>query len=487
MFHIGTRRECFFDDFLIDKERSTTSTLLHKPQIKDVTMVCDEPWEGDGCDFFNFFYDDGIYRMYYLGWEVPKKESDTLSIRVCYAESKDGLTYEKPRLGICDFCGSKENNIILDQATMEFDNFYVFKDENPACKKGEKYKAIALDISKKALVAFYSDDGIHFEKGDIITEKGAFDSLNVAFWDKDAALYRCYIRGFHEPGDLKHAHPDDERPLYVDGVIRNEKIRDIRYMESKDFKNWTRPMHLDFGDKPDVPLYTNVVSKYPRAPHVLVGFPTRYIERKEWTPCFDALCGAQARMSRFQRNKRMGLTVTDCVFMTSRDGVHFARYDESFIRPGAEHETNWVYGSGYPTVGFVETPSHVNPDCDKELSMFCFEGHMSGTPTKVRRYALRLDGFRSVHAGETEETLVTKPFVFEGSRLFANISTSAWGYMHFELQATDGRSISSFEMFGDSVDKPICFHEDISSLAGAEVVLRVRMRDADLYSIKFEG
>lgn len=484
MITIGTRRECFFDDFLIDRDKTSAGRLLHKPQIRELTMTFDSPWEGDGCDFFHFFYDEGIYRMYYLGWSYAKLRSGEGAIKVCYAESKDGVTYSRPALGICEFEGSKENNIILDEKTLRFDNFYVFKDENPDCPENRKYKAVALDLSQNALIAFYSADAIHFEKGEVITRKGAFDTLNVAFWDQAAGIYRCYIRGFHVPGDLEYEDPEDESPLSLEGPERNKRVRDIRYLESKDFVTWTRPVHLDFGEKPDIPLYTNVISRYPRAPHILVGFPTRYVERQEWTGSFEVLCGAQARKERMQSGKRMGLAITDCIFMTSRDGVRFTRYDEAFIRPGAEHETNWVYGSGYPTVGFVETPSHVRPDCDHELSMFCFENHLSGKPTQLRRYTLRLDGFCSMHAGEAEEVLVTRPFVFEGKRLFANLSTSAWGYLYFELSCGE-RTVRSCEMFGDSTQKLICFEEDIAAFAGRETVLTVHMRDADLYSIQF--
>ena len=116
--------------------------------------------------------------------------------------------------------------------------------------------------------------------------------------------------------------------------------------------------------------------------------------------------------------------------------------------------------------------------------MFCFENHLSGKPTQLRRYTLRLDGFCSMHAGEAEEVLVTKPFVFEGRQLYANLSTSAWGYLYFELSCGE-RTVRSCEMFGDSTQKLICFEEDIAAFAGRETVLTVHMRDADLYSIQF--
>lgn len=492
MIDIGSRRECFFDSFLIDTEKTSAKHLLHHPEIRDIVFTHDAPWEGDGCDFHNLFYDEeyGKYRLYYLAWHTnvvePKIPAELKYIRICYAESEDGINWIKPNLRICEFNGSFDNNIILDKKVCaEFDNFYVFKDSNPACPGEERYKGIAL--YKKALWAFFSEDGIHFAPGRMITNKGAFDSLNTIHWNESAGVYRGYMRGFHLPGDLNGNDPMDDRPLELPDAERNERVRDVRYIESKDFKTWSHPKLIDFGDKEDIPLYTNCVSQYPRAPHTVVGFPTRYIERKAWSASFDELCGKELRLERMKTAQRFGLAVTDCIFMCSRDGVHFTRYDEAFIRPGAEHETNWVYGSCYPAVGFILTENPTSPGMDKELSMFCFENHWSGRASVIRRYAIRQDGFVSLHAGEKEETVVTKPFIFDGNRLFANMETSARGYIYFDIKASDGTELHSCEMFGDSIDKLVGFGEGLSAFSGKEVVMTIRMLDADIYSIKFEN
>lgn len=492
MINIGTRRECFFDDFLIDTEKTTAKHLLHHPVIREVVLYHDAPWEGDGCDFHNFFYDEeiGKYRLYYLAWHTnvvePKIPEELKYIKICYAESDDGLSWVKPSLGICEFNGSFDNNIILDKKVCEaFDNFFVFKDKNPACPKEEKYKGIAL--YKKALWAFFSSDGLHFAPGRMITDKGAFDSLNSMYYDEEEGIYRGFMRGFHLAGDLEGNDPMDEKPLLLPDTERNERVRDVRYIESKDFITWSRPKLLNFGDKEDIPLYTNCVSHYPRAPHIQVGFPTRYIERREWTPAFDVLCGKEMRLERMKTAERFGLAITDCVFMCSRDGRNFTRYDEAFMRPGPEYEMNWVYGSCYPTIGFLFTENQTNPGMSKELAMYCFENHWSGRAAEWRRYTLRQDGFVSMHADAKEEIVVTKPFTFEGSKLFANMETSARGYIYFEIKASDGTEIKSCEMFGDDIDKPIGFYEDLSAFSGKEVVMTIRMFDADIYAIKFEN
>ena len=199
------------------------------------------------------------------------------------------------------------------------------------------------------------------------------------------------------------------------------------------------------------------------------------------------MCGKEERLEVMKSSKRAGMAITDCIFMCSRDGYNFTRYDTAFITPGTEHPTNWVYGDCYPTHGFALTPSHISPEADYELSFFCKDNHRSKKPGVLVRYTIRQDGFCSMNASETEETIVTKPFVFSGKNLFANIATSAAGYMYFELcDVNSGKTIKSCEMFGNKVDKKISFDEDISVLSGKEVILKIKMLDADIYSFKFE-
>lgn len=479
MISIATNRESFFDDYLIDKTKTTADAVLHKPHMEEVVGIFDDRWETNGIAYLNFFYDEELskYRMYYLGREkveFTKENTHGEVIRVCYAESDDGVKWVKPNLGICEFNGSKNNNIILDLNTAPyFDNFFVFKDNNPHCKAEEKYKAISE--YEHQLYSYISADGINFSRHMLITKEGSFDSLNIAFWDENAACYRCYFRSFHLPGDLEGKDEFDKKPLEVPPEERNTRYRDIRYIESKDFKNWSPQKLLRFeGD--EVPLYTNCIQKYFRAPHILIGFPTRYIERPDWSGAFDNLCGREERLERMKQHKRYGLAITDCVFICSRDGENFMKYDEAFMRPGTERGGNWSYGDCYPAVGFV-----VNGD---KMSMFCPEGGF-GCRNQIVRYSLRVDGFRSFHAGAIEKEVVTKPFIFSGSNLYANISTSAAGYIYFEIKDSDGKIAESCEMFGDSIDKKICFNKSLSDFSGKEVVLTMKMRDADIYSIKF--
>lgn len=505
MIDISNRKECFFDDFLIDREKTTAPSVINNPRPEQIVMEFNMDWETN-TSYIHFFYDEGIYRMYYIAWNRDKYieahekkiESDHKKIRCCYMESRDGINWERPNLGLYQWMGDKNNNIIFMADWL--DNFYVFKDENPNCPKDKKYKATAR--TEDGLIYYVSGDGIHFEFGGDITNKGAFDTMNVIFWDKQINKYRGYIRSFHNipiegGGDyldyVRQRSSDNLRVIpgfdtddeHAQGAgVLNLGTRDIRYIESDDFVNWSEPKLLDFGSKSDIPLYTNCVSPYPGAEHIYVGFPTRYTERNSWSKSFDVLCGKEQRLYKMEHHaKRMGLAITDCLFMASRDGLNFKRYDKAYFRNGPETEFNWIYGDCYPAKGFAVTKSKFE-GADDELCMFCPE--YTKKCDVLRRYAQRMDGFVSLHADEEEKVVVTKPFVFEGNSLYANMATSSAGYMYFELKADDGTTIKSCEMFGDSTGKKIGFDDDLSKLSGKEVVLTVTICDGDLYSVKFD-
>ena len=145
MIDISNRRECFFDDYLIDTDKTTAEFRLHEPTRKEVVMELTESWEGSASVYFHTFYDEGKWRMYYLGGEYY----DERGSRVCYAESTDGINWVKPKLNICEWEGSTENNVLLDGRYVCIDNCFVFRDDNPACPPEKKYKAMMYQLKTK--------------------------------------------------------------------------------------------------------------------------------------------------------------------------------------------------------------------------------------------------------------------------------------------------------------------------------------------------
>ena len=484
---IGNSREVFWDSFLIDPEHTTALWRMHSPQRREPVICFDRPWEGSHCYFINMFRDGDRLRMYYHA----SGEGAPAGVRICLAESHDGLRWEKPSLGICAFQGSRENNIVLDASMIPelpgaiSDNLFVFRDSNPDCPEEERYKGVCGIVCQKRryLRCFVSPDGVHFRYGWELYERPMFfDSLNTAHYDPVRKKYFCYFRGWHR-SELTPAGA---------GTAGQSKdlIRDIRVMESEDFRHWSEPEPLAFGeDSRDFHLYTNGVEPYYRARHILVGFPARYTDRYAWSANYDRLCGREERLERMKGCPRFGLTVTDCLFMCSRDGRSWFRPDEAFLRPGPENDWSWRYGDCFLNAGMFETPS-AYPGEAPELSFL--------SPTKrwtqeasgnlLVRYGLRVDGFASRWAGYAPRVLTTKPIVFSGSRLSVNFETSAAGSMLVELTDGNGKPLDGFrscELFGNSIDRTVDFEGDLRTLAGKPVRLRIILSDADVYSFRF--
>ena len=130
-----------------------------------------------------------------------------------------------------------------------------------------------------------------------------------------------------------------------------------------------------------------------------------------------------------------------------------------------------------------------------ELSFYVKENTRIEEPGQLRRYTLRLDGFASLGAPLKGGTALTKPLVFEGDRLEINFSTSAGGSMRVEVQDTQGKPIPGFMLddchlqYGDQLDRIVSWKSgtDVSKLEGKPVRLRFELKDADLYSFRFDA
>lgn len=437
---IGSRRELFIEDGLVGSLEGA-ERILHKPVAQDVAIVCDKPWEGNTSAYFTIFRDDDRFRMYYRGshWDVEKKREAHREV-ACYAESRDGLTFTKPELGLCDFDGSKRNNIVWDGPGTH--NFTPFKDTNPACQPEARYKALAVGRAKpggkNGLLAFQSPDGVRWS---LMTDEpvitiGAFDSQNLAFWDAERRLYVDYHRVFH------------------DG------IRDIVTCTSSDFLTWTKPEPLHYGGAPQEHLYTNAIQPYFRAPHVLIGFPTRFQPKTQQV---------------------------EPILMASRDGRHFQRWNEALIPITAPKDRDGNR-SNYMTWGLVQLAGD-----ERHLSVYAKEAYYAGPGSRLRRFTFRVDGFVSVHAGNPGGQFTTRPVTFTGDSLSINAATTEGGKLTVELLDETGKPYPGFAaadcqaFAGDSLDHRVQWKSaaKLGTLAGQPVRIRFQLLNADLYSLRF--
>ena len=380
---IGNKREFFWSDYLIDNSRTTAKLTVNRPIKLEPPTNFDAPWDGNSISYPQILEVDGGYRMYYItGFHAADTFTGLAGTALCVLESNDGIKWTRPDLGVFEWNGSKNNNIIMMESEENvLDNFFVLYDENPQCIPEEKYKALTLyenpevsSLGARELWCWTSPDGLHFKRGWKMTDGnapngGIFDSMNTAYWDKEKNKYIAYVRGIHD----------------APGRGTANGLRDIRYMESEDFRVWSNPVILDFGESDDYELYTNNISQYYRAPHVLTGFPTRYTERHWWTRNNDFLGGEEnvaLRKKAAEKLERLGFVITDGLFMSSHDGLKWHRFDEAMFVPDAENAYNWLYGDGYPAYGMIETPRPY-PHHTNEISMYVIEGHQSPPLSKT--------------------------------------------------------------------------------------------------------
>jgi hypothetical protein len=447
--NVGSRLELFTDDALVDRLKGGAAFKLHHPvlapKVEDAQPV--NPWG-------NVFKTDGRYQMIVrglkdptVGWKTDGAEAHFLNHILLYYESKDGIHWQAPRLGLYDLPAFPEGNVIMADNFGVEQTFAAFLDNRPGVPAAERYKGLGgksypdallaeltAKYGPKGLRAFASPDGIHWspmQKAPVIPgEWGKFDSQNIVFWSEVEQLYLCYFRSF-------------ENKLA-------KGLRSVKRTTSKDFREWTKPVDVQIN-LPGEELYTSNVEPYFRTPHLYLAFPTRYMGKRS--------------------------SSTDIVFATSRDGLHFDRpVRDAFIPPGLDPAA-WGNRANYAAY-------HILPTSPNEISIYATAG---------RRYTLRTDGFVSIHAPLDGGELITQPLVFDGKKLLLNFATSAAGQIRVELQDANGNAIPGFTLgeskllIGDAIERAAAWKDgnDLGTLAGKLVRLRFEMSDADLFSICF--
>ncbi|MCB1120598.1 MAG: exo-alpha-sialidase [Verrucomicrobiae bacterium] len=451
---IGTRRELFVDHFLL-QSLNNTRLQLHHPKREGVAFPFDKPWEGPWSAYPTVIKDGGLYRMYYRG--LPNVGDDVRAY-TCYAESRDGISWTKPDMGLYEVMGTRNNNVVLAEEDMWSHNFSPFLDTRPGVPAKERYKAIASE-KKNGLVAFVSADGIHWKrKGDgYFFTDGMFDSHNVAFWSDHEQHYLCYFRTWTGDG--------------------YSGFRTIARTTSKDFIHWSPREDMTYGGTPQEHLYTNGTHPYMRAPHIYLALAKRFFPDKA------ALSKSVAQT--LVSNPDYGKASSDSILMTSRGGNHYDRtFMEAFIRPG-ETLQDWVARDNTPALGVVE---------GNERELFLYRmSHYGQESAHLTRYSIRKDGFASLSAPYSGGEATTKPFTFDGRKLTLNYASSAAGEIRVEIQDEAGQPVPGFSLqdcipvFGDELDRTIRWAKgaDVSAFAGKPIRLRFSLRDADLFSMKF--
>lgn len=438
---LGSRWELFVDEHLV-AEKSGVALKLHEPVKREIVLTTDQPWEGKTCAYFSVIQDGGKVLMYYRGSSGGSDHS--IDQVTCVAESTDGIHFTRSKLGLIEAGGTKDNNVIW--RGVESHNFSPFLDANPETKPEERYKALGgvkqpgknwhQGETPGGLYAFASADGVHWKKmkDEPVITKGAFDSQNLAFFDTTRERYVCFSRIF------------------------SNKVRAVQSSTSTDFLAWSDGIpHRYAKDVPMEHFYTSATAPCPTAPHVFLSFPKRFVTTRKKVP----------------EHETPG--VSDAVFMSSRDGVNWDRpFLEAWVRPGPDLK-NWTDRNNMTANGIVVTG-------EGEWSLYISE-HYRHEDHRIRRLTVRKQGFASMHGDAKGGSFTTKPMIVSGSKLHLNYATSAAGSVGIEVMDESGKVAAELkELYGDELDAPAL---DLSGLKGKTVSLRVSLKDADLYALRF--
>ena len=137
------------DKLLIARQQAVT-LQLHSPSPREVAIAMEESWEQEDLSSPVVMKDGSRYRMWYSVWHSIGEEERALGLRrrghipkgvrySAYAESKDGIHWHRPVLGLYDFMGSKDNNLVWAGPGAHIS---VLKDANSGVPDDERYKAV---------------------------------------------------------------------------------------------------------------------------------------------------------------------------------------------------------------------------------------------------------------------------------------------------------------------------------------------------------
>lgn len=449
---VGSRKQLFIDRKFIEHSEGVRLTMNPPRKTGERNIVPDKPWENHRVGgYTTVMEDEGVYKMYYDAISTDG------SRWLCLATSTDGIHWEKPNIGIVEYQGSTQNNIIWPPQRAPHEPNCVFKDTNPNCPPDQRYKMLCSYQSPgkpNGTWVAVSGDGIHFR---LLSDKPSFrpsDTGNIAFWDGRINRYVAFVRMWD--------------PM--------RKVGRCEFDDPADFGPARTVFGYDEYDPPDMDFYTNACIKYPYADDAYFIFPSAYFHYPE-PPA----------------GKYRNDGPVDIRLAVSRDGIGWHRVDRRpFIPLGVQG--SFDDSAMYMILGFIRK----DPEIWMYYAGYDFtHGAYSIADDKnkgaISRVVLRTDGWVSADAGYSGGSFTTPLITFTGGRLELNIETGVAGSAKVEVIGADGLPVPGFTLDDCDpirlswIDKTVTWKgkPDVSALAGQPIRLRFVMRGAKLYAFQF--
>ena len=345
---------------------------------------------------------------------------------VCYATSKDGLKWVKPKLGVVEFNGSKKNNIIMRESPGIWGHGVgIFKDPldlDPA----RRYKAI---FRSHVMSVGFSADGIHWDKSFPCPEMNAGgDTRNNAFWAPTLGKYVGITRTNTDYGRL------------------------ISRIESEDFVKWSKAEVVLKGV--DTNLQTYAMSTFYHG-GVYLGLIAIHDQQADrvwtelaWSPDtkqWNRICPGTPLIP----NSKEGMTYDwGCIFTAAPIFLD----DEIRIYYGGNDGYHYGWRNGF----------------------FCLA-------------TLRPDGFAGYEPINERYTAIvtTKPMIFAGKNLRITADIPQGEFVMVVVKDEQGNKITTSKKIRETVtDAPFEWLID-KDLQGKRVRLEFVINSAKLYSFSF--
>ena len=455
--YVGVDKQLFIDDLFFEEADGVKLKLNPAQKTGEKNLQRDKPWESATLNWFSVMGDNGKYRMWYEAYD-GEDDATKLTTSFCYAESKDGIKWTKPSLGLFEYNGIKQTNILFKligppNCHSRVHGTGIFKD--PIAPAEQRYKGVGQGLwaDKKPvyrIAGMYSADGLHWTRypQPIIDEFA--DSQYSGFWDSSISKYVVYGRA--------------NQWSYGRSVGRSE---------SKDFTKFallTQLLHTDKNDPPNSDLYNPAAVKYPYAANAYFMF-----------------------CSLFQKDPQ----TLDIRLAVSRDGLKWTwpEQEKPFIplgKPG-EFDCGSLYmGQGIIRVGDELWQYYGGSPLNHAEGVF--ENLVKpGNSRSNSRVISRLDGFVSVDVGPEGGSFITPLLTFWGNKLKLNVKVRLGGVVRVGLLDEDAKDIPGYStgsclpIKGDYIETTVKWQTgaNVSARAGTPTRLRVEMKDSSLYAFQF--
>lgn len=459
---IDVGRQLFVDDFLI--ERTTLKRTFHRAKYHTANPILkpDKPWEQRGQYPTAMPFSDGVwydsadklFKMWYMGGYC---------LDTCYVESKDGVHWTKPSLDI-----ESGTNIVLKTPFNPKITWYpggrdsnaVWLDhqEQDTSRRFKMLLTMAMERNNRfQSKLFYSPDGIHWSESAATSPAPKWNSgdRNTFFYNPFRKVWVYNLRRYFPPPDVGRARIYREHADLAAGL--NWRTDDL-YL-------WLCSDRLD-----------------PHNPN-----PARSEVEPELY-AMDAIAYESLILGQFAIWQgdpgQQGQKRNEVLLGFSRDGFHWHRPDRLPFIPVNEKDGAWNWANIQTVCGGCLIVG------DKlYFYVSARERDAEKGPCSTGLAVLRRDGFASLDSRGEEGSLLTRPVLFTGRRLFVN-ADSGKGQLLAEILDQDGKVIEPFSkancvpISADKTQLQVRWKgaADFSDLSGKPVRFRFTLHNGSLFS-----